>query len=409
MYIERFLEKKIQKYLNKKEIIAIVGARQCGKTTLMKHISDKLKNTKFISFEDREILESFSKDIKTFVELYVKETKYLFIDEFQYAKEGGKQLKFIYDNYDTKIIISGSSASDLSIHSIKYLVGRIFVLSLYPFSFEEYLKYKNKKLYNLHSKKTFSSVLIEKINKYYDEFIIYGGYPRVILAEDNEEKEEVLKNIYNTYFLKEVKEILQLPEDFKLSKLIKVLALQVGSMSNYNELSSSTGFDYNDLLKNLNILKKTFICTESRPFFINKKKEIVKTPKIFFLDNGFRNIVIKNFQKVTDRTDLGDLNENFVASELVKQDIELKYWRTKTGAEVDFIIEHKNKIIPIEIKSNLRSPKLTRSFRNFLESYKSKEGFILSRDYSDKIRLEKSAVFFKPLFGVEGILTENLK
>jgi len=404
MYIHRFLEKKIDKYLDKKEIIAILGARQCGKTTLMKHVFEKIKKPKkaiFISFEDREILELFIKDIKEFVDRYIREVDFLFIDEFQYAKQGGKQLKYIYDAYDTKIIISGSSAPDLSIQSIKYLVGRIFVFQLNPFSFDEYLQYKDTKIYNSYLKKDLSEPVIKTINSYYDEFVIYGGYPRVIISKDKGEKEEVLKGIYNTYFLKEIKEILQLQTDFKLSKLIKILALQIGGLANYNELSSTVSMDYHDLLKHLNILKQTFIILESRPFFTNKKKELVKSPKIFFLDNGLRNFIIRNFQKLNDRTDYGNLNENFIASELIKNEIDLKYWRTKVGAEVDFIYERNGKIIPIEVKSNLISPKITRSYRNFLQEYKSKKGFVFSKNYFFKKKFKEATIFFYPLFNIQ--------
>lgn len=404
MYITRFLEKKINKYLNKKEIIAIVGARQCGKTTLIKHIYKKLKEAEFISFEDRDILELFVKDIKGFIETYVKNNKYLFIDEFQYAKHGGKQLKYIFDNFNTKIIISGSSAADLVIYSIKYLVGRIFVLQLYPFSFEEYLNYKDNKLYNIYLKKDLSEPIIKSINQHYNEFITYGGYPRVVISQDKEEKKEVLKNIYNTYFLKEINEILQLSEDYKLSKLIKVLAIQLGGLANYNELSNATGFDYKDLLKNLNVLKKTFIIIESRPFFTNKKKELVKTPKIYFLDNGLRNFIIKNFQSIDNRPDYGEINENFIASELTKNETELKFWRTKVGAEVDFIIEKDGKIMPLEVKSNLNLTKITRSYRNFIELYKAKTGIIFSNNFLEKKKFNNTNVFFYPLFNIGNII-----
>jgi len=400
--MHRFLEKKIELYLDNKEIMAIVGARQSGKTTLMRYIYNgiKSKNKRFITFEDRDVLELFIRDIKGFIERYIKGTKYLFIDEFQYAKQGGKQLKYIYDTQKTKILISGSSVSDLSIQSIKYLVGRIFVFQLDPFSFEEYLSFKDEKLFKIYQGNKLSQPLIKEINKYYEEFVIYGGYPRVILSKNSKEKEEVLKNIYNTYFLKEVKEILQLSEDFKLSKLIKVLALQVGGLINYNELCLATGFNYKDLLEYLNILKKTFICIESRPFFSNKKKELVKAPRLYFLDNGLRNFVIKNFQRLEDRSDSGSLNENFIASELIKKETELKYWKTKAGAEVDFIIEHEGKIIPLEVKSNLKSSKLTRSFRSFLGEYESKQGFIFSWSYLNKVRFKKSIINFNPLFSV---------
>jgi len=399
VYVKRDLEEKILKYLKRKEIIAIVGPRQCGKTTLMKHIYKSLKNTRFISFEDRDVLEMFVDDIKSFIQQYAEDVDYLFIDEFHYAKEGGKQLKYFYDHFNTKIIISGSSATELSIQGLRYLVGRIFIMNLHPFSFEEYLRYKDEKLYLLYKKKAFSQPVIARINKHYEEFILYGGYPRVAISDNETEKREVLKNIYNTYFLKEVKEIFQLSEDFKLSKLIKSLALQIGGQINYNELSSLTGFDYSDLLKHLNILIKTFICVESRPFFTNKRKEIVKSPKMFFLDNGFRNLVINNFQEIKNRPDAGALNENFVASEIVKKNMELQYWKTKAGAEVDFVVEKNSKIIPLEVKSTLNSPKITRSFRNFLNEYKSNKGLIFSYALNEKLK-GKQLVIFSPLFSI---------
>ena len=131
MYIKRFLEEELNKYLGKKEIIAIVGPRQSGKTTLIRHFYENLKNAVFLDFEDRQTLELFNEDIESFIVLYAKKYDYLFIDEFQYAKDGGKNLKRIYDSCKTKIIISGSSASELSIQSIKFLVGRVFIFTLH--------------------------------------------------------------------------------------------------------------------------------------------------------------------------------------------------------------------------------------------------------------------------------------
>jgi len=400
MYIPRLLEEKISKYMKDKEIIAIVGARQCGKTTLMKKMFNGLKKAKFISFEDRDILNLFSKDIKEFIERYIVDTEFLFIDEFQYAKQGGKQLKFIYDSYDAKIIISGSSTPELSIQSIKFLVGRIIVFTLYPFSFGEFLRYKDEGLYRIYQRREISETSIKIIGRYYEEYLIYGGYPRVVIEKNYEKKVEILRNIYNIYLLREIKEILQIAEDQKINDLIKSLALQVGGLVNFNEVSSLTGIEFHQLKKYIAILEKTFVGMKIRPFFRNKRKELVKTPKFYFLDNGFRNIAINSFQETKSRTDQGALNENFVASELVKKEIELKYWRTKAGAEVDFIIEHEGEIIPIEVKSNLRDSKITRSFRNFLESYKSKRGFILSKDYSGKLKVGNSQIDFMPLFGV---------
>ena len=396
MYISRILEKTLKRYINKKEIIAVVGPRQCGKTTLLKHIIKDLKNADFLDFEDRETLELFNEDIKSFIDLYVKPYSYLFIDEFQYAKEGGKNLKFIYDNHKTKIIISGSSVSSLSIQSIKYLVGRIFVFNLHPFSFEECLNFKEPRLYEVYLKRKLSKPVIAKITPYFNEFCIYGGYPRVVLAKDREEKEIVLRNIYNTYFLKEIKEILNLTEDHKLSKLINALAFQIGNIINYNELSDLSGFDYNDLMKYMNVLEKTFITIRSQPFYTNKRTELVKAPKIFFLDNGFRNVVAKNFQPIKNRQDKGALYENFIASELTKKGVGIKYWRTKSKAEIDFVIEEKGSSVPAEIKSNLKKPKLTKSFHSFVEKYNPKKGLI----FSETLFSQKGKIRFRPIFSM---------
>lgn len=396
MYIKRFLEEDIRKYLNKREIIAVLGPRQSGKTTLLRHFYENLENAVFLDFEDRETLELFAEDIDSFIELYVKKYDYVFVDEFQYAKDGGKNLKYIYDNFKAKIIISGSSATELSIQSVKFLVGRIFVLTLHPFSFGEFLNHKDKDLYNLWRGKKISRAVIDRIAPHFKEFCIYGGYPRVILSDDKSEKEIVLRNIYNTYFLKEIKEILNLPEDYKLSKLVNALALQIGGIVNYKELTDITGFNYKDLLKYLNVLEKTFIFARSLPFHTNKRTELVKAPKAFFFDSGFRNIVIKNFQPIESRPDKGSLCENFVASELIKKGIELKYWRTKSMAEVDFVAEKDGKITPIEVKSNLVRASFSKSFLSFLEKYKPKKSLVLS----EKLFAEKNKTAFRPIFCV---------
>ena len=158
--------------------------------------------------------------------------------------------------------------------------------------------------------------------------------------------------------------------------------------------------DRKELLNYLNILEKTFITIKIKPFYTNKRKELVKAPKIFFLDNGFRNIILKNFQDIKNRQDKGSLYENFIASELIKTDITPKYWRTKSKAEVDFIIEKNDKVIPIEVKSNLKIPKITKSYASFLEKYNPKNGLILSENlFRDKDNLR-----FRPMFSISNAL-----
>ncbi len=398
-YIPRLLESDIASVINSPEIIAIIGPRQCGKTTLMYHIADQLDSSKIsiIDFEDRDELNLFVHDVKAFADLHVKGQEYVFIDEFQYATEGGKNLKYIYDNYPAKLFITGSSSTELSVKSIQYLVGRIFIFNLYPFSFREFLNYRDPKLSRLLAQTSdLSPEIIKRTNSYYAEFNIYGGYPRVVLSSTNNEKETVIKNIFNTFLLREINQILNYRNEFKLTKLISALALQIGNSVNYNELSAVTGFNYKELLEAIDILEKTFVIIRSSPFFKNKRLELVKSPKFFFVDNGFRNMAIKNFLQPSNRTDIGALNENFIASELVKQGYPIHYWRTKSKAEVDFIIEKQGEVIPIEVKTTLKKPSMSRSYRSFLEKYSPLRGFITSNQLYDEIRINDITVSIVP-------------
>src|SRR4030042_4055575 len=150
MYVERDLEKKIKGYLSAPEIISVVGPRQAGKTTLLKHLQAGIQDSSFLTFEDIEIRELFDLDIKSFIELYIQPARVIFIDEFQYSKKGGQGLKFIYDMVPgRKLIISGSSSLDLTIKAVKHLTGRILSFTLYPFSFRQFLRPKDERLSQL--------------------------------------------------------------------------------------------------------------------------------------------------------------------------------------------------------------------------------------------------------------------
>lgn len=413
MYIQRDLEEKIRRYLSKPEILAIVGARQCGKTTILKEIYKTQKNAVYIDFEDRDALELFNNDIKSFYKLYAKDADYLFIDEFQYAWAGGQKLKFLYDTYKTKILISGSSVLDLTHQAVSFLVGRIFIFYLYPFNFSEYLRYRNFKLFrNIYSeikKKSrlylsgksksfpvYNEPILKKLLEYYQEYAVFGGYPRVILSETREEKITVLENIYNTYFLREIRDILQLDSEEELRKLLKALALQAGSLVSYKELGQLTSLNYSNLMKHISILEKTFVIKKIPPYCTNKRIEIAKTPKIFFIDNGFMNTVTKNFQDLKNRADRGSLNENYAAGQLIKEGFDLHYWRTKSKAEVDFVFESEGKLKAIEIKSTLFSNQAGRSLLSFMGKYSPHRTVVASENYSSMD--SQRDISFMPIF-----------
>jgi len=409
VYINRELEEEINKYRDTKEIIAVVGARQVGKTTLIEKILEKLKLTgkkiNKLSFDDIKVLKLFEEDIDNFIERHVKGFDVLFIDEVHYSKESGKKLKYIYDSFSIKIFISGSSAAEMSIHSLKYLVGRIFTFVLHPFSFSEFLSAKDERLAGIYKKGSYKTEILKELNKYLKEFILFGGYPRVVFANSSEEKKKVLKEIYNTYLLKEIKDILGLSNNFHLVNLLKAISLQIGGIINYNEISSITGLSYFDLKRYFNILEKTYICSLVSPFCTNKRIEIAKSPKVYFFDLGFRNVCFDNFSE--ERPDIGVMHENLIFSELIKANLAPKYWRTKSGAEVDFILEKDEELIPIEVKSTIEKEKITKSFQSFFEKYKSKRGYILSSAFDKRRILDKKEVIFLPFVRFISYLKKN--
>lgn len=369
MYYKRELEEILIKSLSQKEITAVIGPRQSGKTTTLKHILSKFENVNMLTFDDVGILQLFNNDIKSFIDLHITNYDYVFIDEIQYAKDSGKNLKFIYDTTSTKLVVSGSSAAEISIQSLRYLVGRIFVFTLFPFSFQEFLSAKKPELLQIYTKGEYGHEIEVMLAEQLETFLEYGGYPRVVLAEDNEQKKTVLKNIYNILILREVKDLFGITETEKLSNFIRVLALQTGNLLNYSELSGLTGINYKQLKNYFKILEETYIAKRCYSFSKNKRTEITKTPKIYFYDYGLRNTILNNFN--SQRTDKGAVYENLIFTELLKNGKELNYWRTKSGAEVDFILNEE----PIEIKT---TPRTIRSFFSFINKYNPQNGYIIS-------------------------------
>ncbi len=412
MYIHRELEETIKPFLKRKEILGIVGARQVGKTTFLRYLFSELKKTKkikFLTFEREKDLSLFE-NIEDFKEYY-KDYEILIIDEFHYAREGGKKLKYLFDTTKTKFIISGSSSLELTFEMGKYLVGRMIKFYLFPFSFREFLSFKSKNLFDLLNnrfkdifsqkitlKYFFGEELNSRLRKYFEEYLIFGGYPAVALAKTEKEKIKILESILENYLLKDIKGLLNLKTKEELTKICEFLSVQIGNLLNYQELSNVSNLKYQDVLKHLEILKNTFIVDLLRPFYRNPRTELAKTPKVYFLDNGFRNYLLLDFRKPEKRDDLGKLVENFVFSYLKRQDgVKLNYWRTKSKAEIDFILQKNGEIIPIEVKySSL--PSIGKSFYSFIEKFSPKKGFILTQGFCGIKKIKNTKIYFIPVY-----------
>ena len=401
-YIPRDLEPILLKFMSSPEIIAVMGARQVGKTTMIEHILNNIKNKKIIkiSFNNIDIKDLFVNNTDEFIKRYIKGVDILFIDEIHYAKDSGKILKYIYDFYKDKIkiIITSSSSIDISIQSLKYLVGRVNIFELYSFSFYEFLLAKDKKLADIYKIGDNVGAYFNLIKPYFTDYLLFGGYPRVVLEEDREVKIKLLKDIYYIYALRDIQTISNLADDFKLNKLLKALALQTGNIINYSELSTISNLEYPVLKKIMNLLNKTYICKEIHPFYKNKRTELVKSKKIYFYDIGLRNAIINTFS--IEGSDIGFIKENFIFSELIKNSIAPKYWRTNSGAEVDFVIEKGLNIYPLEVKNNLKKLNITKSYLSFIEKYSPKDGFLFTDNLNDNKKYLKTNISFLSFFNL---------
>ena len=412
-YIPRELEKTIQPFLKRKEILAVVGARQVGKTTFLEHLFSNLKKQKkkaeFLTFERENDLALFE-SIEDFKDYY-KDYQILIIDEFHYAKEGGRKLKYLFDTTKIKFIISGSSSLELTFETGRYLVGRMFKFLLYPFSFREFLLSKDKRLLalletrfgdvlfqKLDLKKTFGREINSRIQKLFEEYLIFGGYPAVVLAETREEKIKILESILENYLLRDIGALLNLKTKGEILKIAEFLSTQVSNLLNYQELSRISNLRYREVITHLEILKNTFLVETLKPFYKNPRTELVKTPKIYFFDNGFRNYLISDFKEINKRNDVGRLVENYVFSLLQRKSLgKINFWRTKSKAEVDFLIQREGEIIPIEVRYS-PSPLIGKSLFSFIEKFSPKYGYILTKGFFGIKKIKKTNIYFIPVY-----------
>lgn len=414
MYIQRELEKEILPFLDRKEALVILGPRQAGKTTLLKNLerilTERGRRVKFMTFESQADLTLFNTDIESFKAI-ISQYECVIIDEFQYATAGGQKLKYLYDTTPTKFILSGSSSLELVFQTGKYMVGRLMEFTLLPFSFQEFISFREKELHALleaepvhtlfsqASGKVFGKEVQRRLTVLLEEYVVFGGYPAVVLAGNKEEKVKILESIAGNYFLRDIESLLHLATSGELRLLQKLLAAQVGNMIKYQELSLASGLPHRDLKRHLDILEKTYAVSFIRPFFTNRRTELTKNPKVYFLDLGFRNFVLSDFRPLVDRPDVGALMENYAYTLLrhrLPGTTDIHYWRTKSKAEVDFVIEMDGKIRPFEIKYVSKRVK-GKSLYSFMEKFRPVEVTILTKDFVHEEKSDDGSVRFVPL------------
>jgi predicted AAA+ superfamily ATPase len=374
----------------KNKINLIVGPRQAGKSTLiwnyLKTSSDPFLLINCEEQSCRELCSSpsrFLKDISSIIDPLPS----LFFEEVQHLKEAGLFLKGLADmKPGVQIFVTGSASYHLKSKTRESLAGRSARTHLLPFGFSE-----------LYIDDGLPSLLAEnKALQIWDDLMLWGGYPEVVL---NPEKQRLLAQLVEAFILRDASDLYKIKRPDVFRKLLSLSASQIGNLVNYSKLAENVGVSVNTVIEYLNLMVESHLIRLIPPFVGGKRAEITSVPKIYFLDNGLRNVLFGGFSSMTERADIGQLTENLVFSELCKNTNPLlepvKYWRSASGAEVDFVVEIQDKLYAFEIKSGeLRRPKISRSLRSFIDAYRPDKTIILNRTLNDTIDVNGTEVQF---------------
>jgi predicted AAA+ superfamily ATPase len=385
--IKRDILEKIVYWLKKDKILVLKGARQVGKTTLLKEIEKYAKKSfpeiavsyldasnplnKAI-FESTLSLERYLSQNFNFPNQFV----FCMIDEFQTIENSGMFLKNVFDEYkgQLQLIVSGSSSLEIT-KNTEFLTGRSLDFDIERITFFEYINYslktkiKSVSLENFSDLESFYKIFKSRIDPFFNEYVTFGGYPEVITTNLIEDKKIILEAIIKKYLEKDVADFLRVENVTAFNNLSKVLCAQIGSLVNKSELANTLNISSISVDKYLDILAGTYIFDFCRPYFKNVRKEISKMPKAYVLDLGIKSYLQKmeNIQEVPG----GDTLENFVYLAIIAQFSKnsVYFYRTTAGSEIDFIIEKDNrKLILCESKYS-NNPRAPLAMQAFVQKY----------------------------------------
>ena len=381
---KRFLYHRLIKYLDHKNALVITGMRQVGKTTLMKQIFDEVPFPKLwfdfdnpldmLHFENIDYDAIYSNLLK---ETSIKEERlFVFIDEIQNLPEITRIIKYLIDKYKVKFIVTGSSNYYLKNLFPESLSGRKFLFILPAMSFKEYLFFKNKLKEDAGTEENIDKVLTEysllEFKKYendYADYMEYGGFPEVVTSSDIKIKKDVLRNIFASFFEKDIRLLSDIKDIRELRDLILLLVPRTGNMLDISKLSSETGINRVKLYDYLEFLQGVFFIKLIPKFSASIDRSVAGGKKVFFADNGLLNVI--------GRVNDGQRFENTVANQLSLYG-DLSFYNKRNSAEIDFIL---NKEIAFEVKSKAIEKDLTR-LENICNRIGINKSYLISLNYA---------------------------
>jgi len=345
VFFERKLHKELQAHLKEKQVTILTGMRRTGKTTLVNKLLSELEsqNKVFLDFQNltnRDIFLTRNYDdiIHTLKRqgLDSKQKMYIAIDEIQLVPESASAIKYLYDHYDIKFILTGSSSYYLKNLFSESLAGRKQIFELFPLDFGEFLTFKSVS----HGKRELKNILVEnfdeheysRLKSYYEEYIKYGGFPEVALASNDEHKKRLLEDTLSSYINIDIKTLSDFKESTNIMNLVRMLADRVGTRLDVSKISRLVGLSRQTVQNYIDLFEKTYLIYTLPAYSGSTDREIVKAKKIYFSDGG----LVTTLSQVSG----GTLFENAIQNQLHRVG-ELAYYALKTGREIDFVLDKK--------------------------------------------------------------------
>ncbi len=383
MFINRKKYSELKQLLEYDEIVVLTGMRRVGKTTLLKQLFKEIESDNKIFLDMENQIDRIVFDEKNYHNIInnlsayginSKQKAYVFIDEIQLAPELTSPLKYLYDHYNIKFVTTGSSSFYLKNLFSESLSGRKFVLELFPLDFEEFLWFKN---ININFETSFSKkeaqrnkVAYERYKTYYSEYLQFGGFPQVVLAETNDKKTRYLNDIFNSYFEKDVKSLADFKNIRAFRELLMLLIRRTGSKLDVSKIASSLNLSRPTVYSYLAFLEQTYFISMITSYSASVDRELSRSKKVYICDTGIINL----FPNI----DEGNIFENAVYHNL-KSHGKLNYYQNRAGVEIDFILSDQK--IAFEVKTKA-IPQHVQRLKRLASNLKLNEYYVISKDFA---------------------------
>ena len=406
--IKRDLFNPLKAHLQHKEMTLVVGPRQAGKTTLLRLLEKECKaaggKTLFLNLDIDQDRQFFSTQqmLVDHIQLSVgRDGGFIFIDEAQRREDAGRFFKGLYDmDLPYKFILSGSGSLELKEKIHESMMGRKRLFELLPVSFREFAAIRTADQYGdeLWAALRADSLLPASL---LDEYMRFRGYPQVVVTAEASEKLHILNEIYQSYLVRDISFLLGVEKTDAFTNLTRILGSQIGKLAAVSELASTLDISVPTVRQYIWYLEQTFIVQRVPPYFSNTRSEITKMPTFYFYDLGLRNFVLH--QSADAAFVDGFLFQNLVFLLLREQfgslSHPIRFWRSKSGAEVDFVEEKGTRLIPIEVKhASFREPVIGKSLRSFISRYQPEQAYIITREYAHSLKVDSTTIHFLPFY-----------